>query len=87
LHNVAQGGEVDAESDPGLQAAGRERVKHFCKLTGINLAAFDLVFSPDEEEPVFLEINYTFGRTGLGGSEKFYGSLQEAVNRWLQDSV
>ena len=87
LHNIAQGGEVDAESDPELQEVGREKVREFCQRSGINLAAFDLVFSPGEGEPLFLEINYTFGRTGLGGSENFYSLLRTAVKQWLQGSV
>lgn len=86
LHNIAQGGEIDAESDPELQAIGRERVRQFCQHSGINLAAFDLVFPPAEREPIFLEINYTFGRTGLGGSENFYTILQDSVEQWLQDT-
>jgi ribosomal protein S6--L-glutamate ligase len=85
LHNVARGGEIDAESDKELQAVGRENVRRFCRRSGINLAAFDLVFPPGEGEPVFLEINYTFGRTGLGGSEKFYTLLGNAVDQWLQE--
>lgn len=85
LHNVARGGEIDSSSDRELQRRGRERVGEFCRRTGINLAAFDLVFPPEEPEPFFLEINYTFGRTGLGGSEKFYRILQEAVRQWLQN--
>jgi ribosomal protein S6--L-glutamate ligase len=83
LHNVAQGGGIDAESDQDLQAAGREKVWQFCRRSGINLAAFDLVFPAGEADPVFLEINYTFGRTGLGGAEKFYILLRDAVDRWL----
>jgi ribosomal protein S6--L-glutamate ligase len=82
-HNKARGGEIDAESDPKLQEAGQEAVKKFCRLSGINLAAFDLVFTGDDIEPCFLEINYTFGRSGLGGSEKFYKMLREEVDRWL----
>ena len=84
LHNIAQGGEIDAESDPELQAVGREKVRQFCQHSGINLAAFDLVFPSDGTEPFFLEINYTFGRTGLGGSENFYKLLRDAVQQWLQ---
>ena len=84
LHNVARGGEIDTESDQALQEAGREKVRQFCRRSGINLAAFDLVFPAGETEPVFLEINYTFGRTGLGGSERFYTLLQNAVDQWLQ---
>jgi ribosomal protein S6--L-glutamate ligase len=87
LHNIAQGGEVDTESDPELQAIGREKVRQFCLCSGINLAAFDLVFSPAGEEPIFLEINYTFGRKGLGGSEEFYKILQDSVDEWLQDTA
>ena len=83
LHNVARGGEIDAESDKDLQAVGRERVREFCLRSGINLAAFDLVFPTSVPEPVFLEINYTFGRSGLGGSENFYRLLREAVEQWL----
>jgi len=87
LHNIAKGGEVDADSDPDLQAVGREKVRQFCHRSGINLAAFDLVFPSGEAEPFFLEINYTFGRTGLGGSENFYKLLQHAVKQWLQDTL
>jgi ribosomal protein S6--L-glutamate ligase len=82
FHNIARGGEIDAGSDPDLQERGRDTVKQFCLRTGINLAAFDLVFVPGMSEPFFLEINYTFGRKGLGGSEKFYLLLREAVDRW-----
>ena len=85
LHNVARGGEIDTESDQALQEAGREKVRQFCRRSGINLAAFDLVFPAGETEPVFLEINYTFSRTGLGGSEKFYTLLGNAVDQWLQE--
>ena len=84
LHNVAQGGEIDPESDQSLQKMGREKVRQFCRVSGLNLAAFDLVYPPGETEPVFLEINYTFGRIGLGGSENFYTLLQNAVDQWLQ---
>jgi len=84
LHNVARGGGIDADSDQHLQALGREEVRKFCRRSAINLAAFDLIFPAEETAPVFLEINYTFGRTGIGGAEKFYALLQVAVDQWLQ---
>jgi len=87
LHNVARGGEIDTASDKELQEVGREKVREFCRRSGINLAAFDLVFPAADEEPFFLEINYTFGRTGLGGSERFYTLLRDAVNQWLQANL
>jgi ribosomal protein S6--L-glutamate ligase len=85
-HNIVKGGEIDTESDPELQSMGREKVRQFCNLTGINLAAFDLAFHQDGADPFFLEINYTFGRKGLGGSEKFYGILREEVKKWLHET-
>ncbi|NIA08928.1 MAG: ATP-grasp domain-containing protein [Nitrospiraceae bacterium] len=84
LHNVAQGGKIDAHADPKLQTIGRARVKDLCNRTGINLAGFDLIFLDGSDIPMFLEINYTFGRTGLGGSDAFYRVLKKEVNNWLK---
>ncbi len=81
--NVAKGATIDRDSDQELQARGRCAVKELCSRTGINLAGFDLVFPPGETEPVFIEINYTFGRRGLGGTERFYDILNEQVNNFL----
>jgi ribosomal protein S6--L-glutamate ligase len=84
LHNVSRGGEIDSASDRHLQEKGWSAVRGLCAETGINLAAFDLIFPKQNSEPLFLEINYTFGRSGLGGSEAFYLLLKEAVRDWLQ---
>jgi ribosomal protein S6--L-glutamate ligase len=48
---------------------------------GINLAGFDLMF-PDDGPPVFIEINYNFGRKGLGGTPGFRKLFREAVEWW-----
>ena len=55
--------------------------------TGINLAAIDFIFdfSQPDPEPLFLEINYVFGRRGLGGSMNFYHLLSEALQQWLAE--
>ena len=86
LANLKAGGAIDHESDPGLQQAGRAAVKDFCSKTGINLAGFDLIFSESEKmpEPYFLEINYFFGRRGLGGSHAYYELLSSAISKWLE---
>ena len=84
LHNVRQGGEIDRDSDIHLQKRGQEAVRDLCLKTGINLAGFDLVFPDEGTTPLFLEINYTFGRNGLGGSEAFYSQLNRAVQNWLE---
>ncbi|MBW2040410.1 MAG: glutathione synthase [Deltaproteobacteria bacterium] len=85
LTNVSAGGIIDDRADPELQDAGRTAVRDFCGKTGINLAGIDLLFreSAPDENPFFLEINYFFGRKGLGGSERYYGLLAQAIDRWL----
>ena len=79
------GAVIDHDTDPDLQKAGKAEVKQFCKETRIDLAGFDLLFSEDELDtrPLFLEINYFFGRRGLGGSFEYYELLEASVRRWL----
>ena len=83
--SLSKGAAIDADADPELQKAGIESVKDFCHRTGINLAGFDVLFSSDTEDniPLFLEINYYFGRRGLGGSEKFYAFLEPEILKWI----
>ena len=47
----------------------------------------DFVFpiSEKDPEPLFLEINYYFGRRGLGGSENYYQLLHQAIRDWLEE--
>jgi len=79
--NLSKGAVIDRDSDPDLQAKGIDAVRAFCEKTGINLAGFDLLFSHDE--PLFIEINYFFGRQGLGGSERFYDILTQEIGKWI----
>jgi ribosomal protein S6--L-glutamate ligase len=81
--HLAKGAVIDTESDPELQAAAMSSVKDFCILTGINLAGFDILFSQESKALFFLEINYHFGRRGLGGSEKFYETLIAEIKKWI----
>jgi ribosomal protein S6--L-glutamate ligase len=88
-HNLSKGAVIDHKSDPHLQAAGRRWAEQLSQKTGINLAGLDFLF-PFEDgtispSPLFLEINYYFGRTGLGGLERYYSHLREAVEEWLLD--
>ena len=86
--SLKKGALIDADADSGLQARAKKAVRGFCEKTGINLAGFDLLFArgpggSKEKEPLFLEINYFFGRQGLGGSEKYYALLNREIERWL----
>ncbi len=73
---------IDHSWMPELQEKGRKLAEEFISKTKINLAALDMVFK--EKEPLFLEINYYFGRKGLGGSDNYYSLLFHAIKRWLK---
>jgi ribosomal protein S6--L-glutamate ligase len=81
---ISKGAVIDKTSDPRLRQDGIALVDGFCKRAQINLAGFDIVFS-DARKPrgYFLEINYFFGRAGMGGSQRFYDILLQEINRWL----
>lgn len=86
LSNVAKGAMIDYDTEPDLQKTAIKSVKNFCSQTRINLAGFDILFSSQAKvkTPLFLEINYFFGRQGLGGSEKFYALLIKEIMKWIE---
>lgn len=83
--NISKGAFIDFDTDPELQKEAVKSVKDFCLRTGIDLAGFDILFSSGAavNTPLFLEINYFFGRRGLGGSEKFYEILNREIIKWI----
>ena len=86
--NLKKGAKIDNHRDPMLQSAGVSAAKDLCRKTKINLAGFDFLFAEsalrrDVVEPLFLEINYFFGRQGLGGSEAYYQTLKKEIDNWL----
>jgi ribosomal protein S6--L-glutamate ligase len=84
---VSRGAIIDNEWRKDLQEKGRTQAKKFSKLTAINLVAIDFIFSftKDDPQPLFLEINYYFGRRGLGGATIYYRMLFKAIKEWLSD--
>jgi ribosomal protein S6--L-glutamate ligase len=84
--NLGRGAVIDAEADPTLQRKGVALVKQMCHKTGINLAGLDVIFPAQVEDPdpMLLEINYFFGRKGLGGSEAYYHILMEEIQAWIE---
>ena len=87
--NLTKGAKIDTDSDPALQEAAITATRAFCDKTKINLAGFDFLFSEFDLQagvirPLFLEINYFFGRKGLGGSEKYYKILQDEIDTWIK---
>jgi ribosomal protein S6--L-glutamate ligase len=86
-NNVGRGALINAHLDPELTSKGIDCVSALCEKTGINLAAFDILFDQNqgEPEPLLSEINFFFGRKGLGGSERFHKLLNQAVQGWARD--
>lgn len=87
ITTISKGAIIDHDWQPNLQERGRDQALLLSGKTGINLAAIDFVLpiADKDPEPLFLEINYYFGRRGLGGSENYYSLLYEAVQDWLSE--
>jgi ribosomal protein S6--L-glutamate ligase len=86
--SVAKGAQIDFEAYPTLRHKALLLAHEFCQRSRINLAGFDFIYDASgpmkhDPQPLFLEINYFFGRTGLGGSARFYAMLQAEIDRWL----
>lgn len=83
--NLDKGGLIDPEVEGNIRNAAREAIDRLCESAAINLAGIDLIFPEHQPQatPLFLEINYFFGRKGLGGSEAYYRFLIDAVQSWL----
>lgn len=81
---LSRGASIDFNWRPDLQDKGKAQVRNISRKAGINLGAIDFVFPmAGDPAPLTLEINYFFGRRGLGGTETYYGMLLEAVVDWL----
>ncbi len=83
LHNISRGQESTRNHCLICREGEREEVRKLCRETGLNLAAFDLIFSKGINSPLFLEVNYTFGWAGLGGMEDYESLLNQAIEKWL----
>jgi ribosomal protein S6--L-glutamate ligase len=89
MSSVSRGAHIDTTSQPELQKAARAFVDEFCVKTGIDLAGFDVIFPAQAEnsQPLLLEINYFFGRRGLGGSDAYYEILKSEIDNWLSKTL
>ncbi len=84
---ISRGAMIDENWRPDLQEKGKTQAQRLSANTGINLAAIDFVFpfSHSDPQPLFLEVNYSFGRLGLGGSQNFYLLLFAVLQEWLAE--
>jgi ribosomal protein S6--L-glutamate ligase len=85
ITTISKGALIDHEWEPELQEKGKNQARVLAKRTGINLAAVYFIFplAKKDPEPLFLEINYYFGRRGLGGMDAYYRLLFRAIRDWL----
>lgn len=76
---------IDSEWKPELQEKGRGQARELSVKTGINLAAVDFIFAIKEGDPkaLLLEINYYFGRRGLGGTINYFKMLYQTLTDWM----
>ncbi|MGD8837243.1 MAG: hypothetical protein PVJ84_08945 [Desulfobacteraceae bacterium] len=86
--SVADGATIDPIVDPRVWTAAQNATRRLCRQTGLQLAGLDYIFkdidgSQEQSRPLILEINYYFGRTGLGGSDRYYKLLEGEVDKWL----
>jgi ribosomal protein S6--L-glutamate ligase len=86
-NNVGRGAIINYKVDPDLRDEGISCIESFCSKSGINLAAFDVLFdrTQNSPKPMLSEINFLFGRKGLGGSPRFYELLNQAVRQWIDN--
>ncbi|MBN2418786.1 MAG: hypothetical protein JXL81_05330 [Deltaproteobacteria bacterium] len=86
ISSISKGAIVDKKWRPDLQQKGIFLAEKLSVKTGINLAAVDFIFNLKEQdpEPLILEINYYFGRKGLGGTIKYYRLLFRALSGWME---
>jgi ribosomal protein S6--L-glutamate ligase len=88
ITTISRGAIIDHRWRPKLREKGRHLTLDLFNRTGINLAAIDFVVdeSKGDQELSFLEINYYFGRRGVGGSERYYKLLFSALQAWLLEN-
>ena len=84
--NLSKGAKMEANAEPDLMLKAEKLAEGFCRKSGVNLAGLDVIFDHSESQPapLLLEINYYFGRFGLGGSEAYYAILKDEIGRWLE---
>lgn len=83
---ISRGAKIEMGWRTDLQEEGKIQALKFSEAANINLAAIDFVFdfTQPNPPPLFLEINYYFGRRGLGGSLNYYRLLAKAIQEWLK---
>lgn len=86
--NTRRGARIDHAVADSIHGAAAAAARTLMARSAIDLAGLDYLFAVSSSgetipEPLLLEVNYFFGRRGLGGSAAYYSRLRAAVHRWL----
>ena len=75
--------------DPDLLDEAENTARRFCTQTQINLVGIDYLFdfSVRQPQPLIIELNYFFGRKGLGGSKAYYAILIREIQKWCRQTL
>jgi len=88
--HLAEDGHTDTgRADPELLPEAERAAQRFCAKTRINLVGIDYLFdsSTPTPRPLIIELNYFFGRKGLGGSQAYYTILTREIQKWCQRTL
>lgn len=80
--NLSQGGQTLRDWRSADMAQGVALARRLQRAAGLDMAGVDVLIPPGGQ-PLLLEINFYFGRGGLGGTASFLELYLAAVGRWL----
>ncbi len=80
--NLSQGGGWTSEGPAAELQAGLALARRLQAAAGMDVAGVDVIFPPGGEA-LLLEVNFYFGRQGLGGSENYLSLYLQSVRAWL----
>ncbi|MBI5846082.1 MAG: hypothetical protein HZB23_15605 [Deltaproteobacteria bacterium] len=85
-NNVGRGARISHDFEPGLTDLGIRAAAMLGTRAGIDCAAVDVLFDRGSKAPKALlgEVNFVFGRKGMGGTNRFRELFRQAVNRWTR---
>ncbi len=89
ITSISKGAIIDRKWREDLQKNAIKMTERIAQLLNIQLAALDFAFDMEKNgssTPMLLEINYYFGRRGIGGSDNYYRLLYKAIMEWLRDN-
>ncbi|MCF8104399.1 MAG: hypothetical protein K9K64_02855 [Desulfohalobiaceae bacterium] len=82
-NNVSKGARIEPDIHPEKQRTGQSLALDLARTANIDLAGFDILF-PAQGPPLMLEINFLFGKKGLGGLKGYNRMYRRAVYDWIK---